>query len=80
MHPPFALFVPFAPFALFEPFAAFAAFASFALFEPLAAFALFASFHQHKHCANLSPSSLVDINWATVFPFFGLKISPSRSS
>ena len=43
-------------------------------------FALFAPFHQHEHCANLSPSSLVDINWATVFPFFGLKISLSRSS
>ena len=32
--------------------------------------------HHHLHhdngCANLPPTSLVDVNWATVFAFFGL--------
>ena len=28
--------------------------------------------YHDEHCTNLSPSSLVDINRATVFPFFGL--------
>ena len=29
--------------------------------------------HHYNGYANLSPTSLVDVNWATVFAFFGLK-------